>query len=637
MTQSVLQALYVHDAPTVAQLGGETAIYAERDVLASTSDVHRVAEALCSEWQSLDDRDSAAAFLVGAVDHVSPFAARDLFNVLLSAEDVLPAIAESFEAALRGLIRGMPLLRDFALEAWTRLALGKWASKPNQLRAALEESSEFDAVSAPLVRAVGAALAHWRDDSFRVALEKLAEHDDVDSDAAMELGFYSVGRALEIEDAADVHSQLLYARSWFSTARADEGRPDAVAFDEVLGGVLDQTAGNEIGNERLREITESVAEYLNGYIGAERGWRYARAQTTGAWSSLLAELHYAASDRWYDAEQTIGSLARTIAAETTMVLVVNTGESPGQPGVRALVESEVHRIARSNGEVVGHMRRWLETSTEEAEGPVRTAVERLLDELQSPPSKKAGRGSAPQLSAIRDHMNLTGDQAAVLEDAAAATPEIICLLETAAAYSRAPRYADEKVILDLLARCHEVLPGGIDDYRYELRQVLNALVQFGALRLNEEQKSQRAAPWFGQAAPWPHEHELADDLNTALRMSGLNSYVEVRNVGGGRVDILIPFDRCTFSIEVKRTDQNQSDADLVTSYGTQSLQYAATDVPVAFLAVADYWVRRTRIDLAGAFHVAAVRVDAESRVYALTTFRAQANVASPSSTSAHKI
>lgn len=638
MTQSIFDALYAHPAPTLAQLGGEDAIYAERDTLTGSSEVYRVAGALCSEWETLNDQESAAAFLVGAVGEVSPFGAKDLFNVLLDAEVVLPTIAESFETALRGLTGGMPLLRDFALEAWTRLAIGNWATKPNHLRVALEDSGEAEDVTPPLVRALGAALNHWRDDSLRNTLEKLSQHDDVDSDVAMELGLYSVGQAVQMDNADDVQNTLHYARTWFAAARSDEERLDAVAFDEALSGVMDQARGNEISEERFQAIRSSVHDYLNGYLGADHGWRFARAQTSLAWSDLLHELHYAASDRWYNPARTIESLARTLAAETTMVLVVSPEESPGQPGIRALVQPEVQRIGHSNSEVFGHIRRWLDTSFAETEATLRGAVETLLEELESPPPKKAARESLPQLNTIREHLNLTPDQTAALEDAVLTSPELITLLESATAYSRLPRYADEQLINRLLAECHATVPGGIRAYTSEVRMVVNALVQFGSLRLNEGQNGQRAAPWFaGNKKTWPLEHELADDLNTCLRMFGLNSFVEVPNVAGGRVDIAITFDRCTVYIEAKRTDEDQSNADLVASYGTQAAQYASTDIPVAFLAVADYWPRTTRLDLPAAFHVAPLQMDEHSRVYALTTLRAQANSATPSETSASRI
>lgn len=638
MTQSIADALSVYPNATLEQLGGEEAIYAQRDDLPDSASLCYVAGVLCSEWENLDDQSSATSFLVGAVAQVSPFGAKDLFDLLLDAELALPTIAEPFEAALRDLTSGVPLLRDFALEAWTRLAIGNWASKPNHLRVALEDCGEAEDITPPLVRALGAALNYWSDDSLRKTLEKLSTHEEVRGDAAMELGLYSIGRAVAMDNINDVQSALRYARTWFAAARDDEERPDAAAFDDVVAGVMDQALGKDISTERYQSILTSVHHYLDGYIGADYGWRFARAQTSLAWSDLLNELRYAASDRWYHPEHTIESLARTLAAETTMMLVVSPENSPGQPGIRALVQPAVQRIGHNNSEVFGHIRRWLGTSHSDDEAALRGAVEALLDELNNPPGKKAPRESVPHLSTIRAHLNLTEDQTAALENAALAAPELIPLLENATAYSHLPRYTDEQLINTLLAECDAIIPGGIQDYTYEVRQVVNALVQFGSLRLNEGQNGQRAAPWFlGKKKTLPHEHELADDLNTCLRMFGLNSFVEVPNISGGRVDIAVTFDRCTVFIEVKRTDEDQSNEDLVISYGTQAAQYASTDIPVAFLAVADYWHRTTRLDLPAAFHVAPLQVDERSRVYALTTFRAQANSGTPSETSASKI
>lgn len=633
MTVSVLDALdKLEGTPTVSALGGEEAIYASLDVLAGDSRVVEVTVALCNGWGMLDDRGTATSFLIRVVEEVTPLSARDLFDVLLNSEEVLPAISNPFEGALRKLAGGTGVVRDFALEAWTRLALGDWASKTHHLRAALQDGSEAEDASYPLVRAIGAALSRWHDDTLRDALKSLVSHEDLDSEAAMELGLYSVACAAARANVEEVREGLAEARRWFDMARHDEARSDAVAFDAVIGGVMDQTRGEILPADRYDAIRDSVYTYLDGFIGVAPGWRFPRANTTTAWMDLLSQLNQANTDRWYDPPRTIESLAVAMAAEKTMNLVVNPGGAASQIGVRALVQPQVESLARENGQVLSHLRRWLAKQNNAADDKVRGAVIELLAQLEALPPKAQGE-SRPDVDAIRERLHLTPDAARVMADAAEATPELLPLYEQLTWYTSPPRYAEQSLLDQILADCNQHAEGGIGPYRLELGLVLSKLVRFASFHLDAGQSGERAVPWFASGKPWPAEHQVADDLNGMLCMDGLSSIVERPNTAGGRLDIAVTFPRCRICIEVKRVTTTRANEQLVTSYGAQAVQYAATDVPVAFLVVADYARRATRLDLTGAFHVSPVRLQPESRQHALTTLRLQANVASPSSAS----
>lgn len=617
--------------PTVSALGGENAIYGSLDALAGDSRVVEVAVALCKEWERLHDRTKAKSFIIRIVEDVTPLSARDVFDVLLNSEDVLPEISHEFEGALSRLARGTGIIRDFALEAWTRLALGNWASKTLHLRAALQESSEAEDASYPLVRALGAAVALWQDDELHSALETLIRHEDLDSEVAMELGLFSVARAAARTEAGAVRAELEEARGWFDKASCDEARSDAVAFGAVIGGVLELTRGATLPLDRYEAICDCVYAYLDGFVGAAPGWRFPRATTTTAWMNLLSHLHRASTDRWYNPPQTIESLAVAMAAQKTMNLVVNSGIS-GQVGVRALVQPQVESLARENGQVLSHLRKWLTSQNDTADEELRDAVSDLLAQLEALPPK-AGSGSRPELDTIRERLNLSQDAARVMAEAAEATPELLPLYGQLTMYTSPPRYAEVELLDNVLTDCDRYAAGGIGPYQLELRLVLSKLIRFASFHLDAGQSGERAIPWFASVAPWPAEHQVADDLNAMLCMDGLNAIVERPNTAGGRLDIAVAFPRCRICIEVKRIVSPQTDEQLVSSYGSQAVQYAATDIPIAFLVVADYARRDTRLDLTGAFHVSPVRLQPESRQHALTSLRLQANVASPSTAS----
>lgn len=641
MKQTVFDFLdTLEGAPSVANLGGEHTIYASSDALAGDTRVVEVATALCAEWGDLQDQKSACALLISAASAIPALEVRALYDVLLAAETALPQIAPGLEGAFRARAAGRGFERDIALEGWTRLALGRWAKNTLQLRASLHEGSEAADATPPLVRALGAACSMWGDAELLGALTALTTHDDLDSDAAMELGFRKIASAAASTDVEAVRSTLDDALRWFDTAYHDNARPDAAAFKAVITGVTEQVAGHSISEERFDAISGAVYEYLDGYRGTQPDWRGARAGTTDAWLDLLAQLRVADADGWFDTETTVRALAHVFAAEQTMVLVVNPGmtEQASQLGVRELVWPRVEEIAQGNSSFITHMQRWLLVSAEPEGSDTRAAVESLLARLQERPPKKAGGESIRLPDVIRENLRLTDDAFSELEIAAASAPSLIPVFEQVAFRMGSLNIAENDLLTTLLAQCDEDAEGGIGTYRTELTTLLIDLIRYSSHHLNISQSPSRLPPWMAKGQPWPEEHQLADDLNVALLMAGRDAAVERPNVAGGRVDIAVTFPgRCTIYIEVKTIDQDRTDEQLVDDFGTQSVQYAATNIPVAILVVADYVPRKIRRDLTGTFRVTPVRLDPTSRQHALVGVRLQANVEPPSATSAKRI
>lgn len=640
MTETVFDFLdALEGAPSVAGLGGEGTIYASSDALVHDTRVIEVAIALCAEWGHLTDQAAAGALLIGAAGAIPVFGASDLYDVLLGAEAALPQLAPGLESAFKTRAAGYGFERDTALEGWTRLALGHWAKNTLQLRGQLQVGSEAADATAPLVRALGAACAMWEDAELLDALTALTTHHELDSDAAIELGFQKIAAAAASTDLETARVDLDDALHWFDTAYSDDARPDAAAFRAVIAGVTEQVSGHAIPDGRYDAIACAVYDYLDGYRGVDRGWRGARAGTTSAWLDLLTQLRVASTDAWFDTGTTLRALVNAFAAEQTMVLVVNPGMAgaSSQIGVRELVWPHVGEIARGNASFVAHAQRWLRVSAEPANSVTRDAVESLLARLQESPPKKAVSESVHLSDAIRENLHLTGDAFSKLEEAAAAAPSVVPIIEQIARQAGSLNISQNDLLNSLLGRCQEHAEGGIVAYRAELTTLLTDIVRYTSHHLNISQSPSRLPPWMAKGQPWPEEHELADDLNVALIMAGRDAAVEVSNVSGGRVDIAVTFPRCTIYIEVKTVDQDRTDEQLVSDFGAQAVQYAATNIPVALLVVADYVPRARRRDLVSAVRVAPVQLDPTSRQHALVTVRMQANVEPPSASSKTKI
>jgi hypothetical protein len=641
VTQTVFDLLdSLHGTPSVASLGGEQTIYASAEELARDTRVVEVAVALCADWANLKDHVAAEALLIDAANAIPVLGARDLYDVLLGAEAALPQIASGLEGAFKARATTQGYERDTALEGWTRLALGRWTKNTLQLRGMLHEGSEAADVTGPLVRALGAACSMWDDFELVDALTALATHDSLDADAAMELGFQKVASAAACTELGAVREGLGEALHWFDVACFDDARPDASAFRAVVRGVVEHVSGHAIPEDRFDAIAVAVYEYLDGYRGVQQNWRSARAGTTSAWLDLLSQLRLAETDRWFDTATTLRALAHAFAAEQTMVLVVNPGliEAAPQLGVRELVWPRIEELARGNASVVTHIQRWLAMSLEPADSATRTAVEALLARLKEVPRKKVDSESIRLPDAIRENLHLTNAAVSELERAMASEPNLIPVFEQIALQAPLLNIAEEDLLSSLLAQCDEHAEGGTGSFRTELTVLLTNVIRYTSTNLNISQSPSRLPPWMVRSQPWPAEHELADDLNTALVMAGRESVVEQPNVAGGRVDIAVTFrGRCTVFIEVKTVDQDRADDELVEDFGTQAVQYAATNIPIALLVVADYVPRIIRRDLQAAFHVTPVKLDSTSRKHALILVRLQANVASPSATSAKRI
>lgn len=108
------------------------------------------------------------------------------------------------------------------------------------------------------------------------------------------------------------------------------------------------------------------------------------------------------------------------------------------------------------------------------------------------------------------------------------------------------------------------------------------MIRFLHVRQNDEPSH---APYLFDATA--QEKELEADLMhwfVAYGLYGLN--VQSRNIGGGRIDIVLTFSGFRFVLELKRDDTDTSPAGL-RKYLGQASTYQVTDVPLGMLIVLD--------------------------------------------------
>lgn len=639
-----LDHLTADEVPSIADLGGETEVFAVGQALIDDPRLPVVVQTVCNEWSRLADREAATRFIVDSVTTKNLFALQELLEIVLSSVDVVPAIANPLQLGLKARA-GTSVAGQIVLEAWTRLALGDWSGRTLDLRAQLTEvsSTVADDATQHLTRSLGAALSRWEESELEDALVDLTENYAVRGDAAFELGLNSLRKSAMAGDAVVAGDRLADAVKWLEIANEDD-RSDASAFLCVARQVLDFHHGRPITQTGIDAAADAVFTYLDGYRGLGRHWREPQADSSLAWLTLVTRLRNASGvdepARWLHASDLIDGLAAAYVSHRTLALVIKPDALAGsvarastdQPGILALMAPRISRSLVSRAAAAELLDVWLaEHEDQPFTGEVEAiqVVRKQLYETGVPrPKDDSGSGATDVLSRIwprgQDTILPTGSTETLPAELASEFALVSELHQSS--------YAQERLVERITSEVDHVM-GGPQPYNTELRAALTMVVRFIAFHLDEAQNQKRTTPWLRSDAPWPEEHEIADDLNRALRLVGFNSWVEVPNVAGGRVDIIIQFQRCRLIIEAKRIARSLGNDKIVEKYGDQAVQYAATDIPVAMLLVADYSRRSTRIDLDGCFWTTSHQVTTGSRTAALIGVRAQANVAPPSASS----
>jgi hypothetical protein len=143
-----------------------------------------------------------------------------------------------------------------------------------------------------------------------------------------------------------------------------------------------------------------------------------------------------------------------------------------------------------------------------------------------------------------------------------------------------------------------------EDYQGQVRHAFRRLVLLTLRFARDRQDRQRSSgdrkqhylfAWGAQGAP-PHEKELGFDYRDFLVGSELSRAVhaEVRDVAGGRADVVTDFYQFRFVVELKRELDDASRTNLKTFLGQTGL-YSGTDVHLGLLLVLDLTDKSTGV------------------------------------------
>ena len=653
--------------PDLEALGGEDLILAERNEILTDPRNAIVLAALCNQWDDLGRREEAVAYAVDSVRASDLMTLVDVLDVILDSPRTLYDVATPLAAVLSELSHDPSVLGGVASEGWTRLALGNWCSSL-QLRAHLVSRAQSVGVGGDsifLVRAIGAALERWGDQELLTALTGLASHDDIDDDVAYEIGMHNLNKALSTTSRATAVKGLHEALRWLRQAAATDDRPDALTFSVAVEQVVRFVAGERITTEAVDAVSDAVLSYLRGYRNEARHWRQPRADAAACWADLTRALHEVAElqqPAWWDPGKLLTATARVLDAHRSLVLlgdpdipaqadapagayadnaVVAATEAGAsrQSGLELLLRPPVQAALGSREENLALIDRWL--AQVEVEGArdrsAVAAVREVREALQGQVSPDP-KGLQPSVPALSRMLGLDTESLAKLNPLVD-HPEVLELLEARAVLVEAqpgPTVAENVALSKLLSALRKVPGYGVVSpwVDWMVRQLLRFVMHY----IDKQSGGKRAEPWqnsFTSHSDAPTEDKLADSLARWLNATtGVRAQVEVSDIGGGRVDIVVFFEVLRLVVEVKRDFEEKSQDGLVAAYGTQAVQYASADVPFAFLAVLDLARRDVRADVQSCLWVRHLTLpESASRIYGLTAARVQANVASPSASS----
>lgn len=638
---------------TLAELGGIEVLRREAPYLVRSPMLPELARSLVqavTEGNASDSDDCSgnAAPDVGAVidllleglrDTTSLLAFDETLEVLLASGEVLGRHAEALNRVC--LVRTddrreQPALAGTALEGALRMALGGWVPEYDVLGVLVRiDGPQSHLFARRALRCLGVAYEQWRDRRLAQAMMYVAGldstvpeefTDDValaEADAAFELGQVSLLDALSSPNFTHASEHLETAHRRFTVARADEDRVDArimaSAVEMLTTQLLAARDGDALGGiqvaERLTqlagELAVAVREHTLGYAGLGH-WHGARLDAEVAWASLARDVAATADaltqTSWYAAARTLERvLAAYQATRCAQVLVKDEDVA----GLRALLAPRITAGIAANAALLTHLDdhvraleacRTVERETGDLSESLAAEIDaarKLLDSASAQfgqtgggPPKRPGAVRAarhdylPRLNALLPDGDILVRLVADAPDAVRAIEEALTDAEDIAST------ADSLVVSEVFAECRRQL-GDCPDYRDDVREAVDELLlhllRFAHSRA-QRSRSRRGAGYLFR--PDALEKDLADDLDEFLAASdlGYRVHTEVRDIGGGRVDVAAFYERFTLVCELKRENADVS-VDGQRRHLLQAAAYQDSDVAVGFLLVLDQRAR----------------------------------------------
>ncbi|TDC57832.1 hypothetical protein E1281_03360 [Actinomadura sp. KC345] len=598
-----LEMLLAQDGapPTLANLGGEDVFWQQSDTLITSKLWFRAAEALLAEWDTLDQPERAAAFITNALSTTSsPAAADDVLDQLVEHPGYLRQAANQLNdlSLARSRRYATPLDAELAgifLEAALRLALAGTTSRYGLLDRLVDSSVSAapHVYARRVVRALGTAYEHWRDQDLLVALGRFTG-TYAHGDAAYELAMCHLADAFNAADRPALLDSFTTARELLQEAvRAEEDRPDAVAYLAALDAVLAFDSGHtetlESATQRLRR---SITEHSMWLTGSRTHWRAGRYDTEAAWYNLSADLDHAHTHLGQPLTNWSARTIQHVLAVYTAHRSVRIQPVDAARGLQILLAPPIEDAFASREGLRLHLRGILadapaDWDVDAAEQLLHAINERLAagdPQLAPGGLGKAPQAAYPQLAAALGSQALAGLPAPMLQALQDGISD-----GDAALTMRMP-IAQQDIFNDALVALNHSPDFRHPVVRKHFVRLITQTIRFLHNRTNRGRAhhSPRFAYLFAPEPgdKLPLENTIQEDFQDYLDGNLEDVDIEKVDRSGGRADLEVTFPGFAIIIECKRTKGKTTHRGLRRYLG-QTVAYQASGVALGMLVVLD--------------------------------------------------
>lgn len=366
------EALHAGRRPTLREVGGIEAVFAELDELVRSEHAAELVELV------IDDAPQQAGQVVAAsvATNDNPLILARIFDGLIAAEHLADEITSELADPVRTRIADRSDRRSahraaVVLDGAVRLALMTRLSRHVVLaELTAVRVDEADLFSVTAARAAGRCHDHWPDPELRAALERLL-NSVPDGEAAFELGISELALAFGADDEPAVLAAMDRARALFATAMdAEEDRLDASAFASVIDALMAfaSQGSPQLVAEAADAVTAAVDAHELWLDGMHVPWPAPRALALAEWSHLAGLLRRAAreleADSWLRPVEVLPDILRVYRATRSLPLARHGLDATGVESV--LMPRIEARFIESSG-LRAHVADWLDELSEDHE------------------------------------------------------------------------------------------------------------------------------------------------------------------------------------------------------------------------------------------------------------------------------
>lgn len=578
-----------------------------------------------------DNEDAVPAFravvdTVFATTHALSFA--DCIEALVSSPAVVSQADYLHDAALD--LVGVVAVDDapdehqtyraaYALEAATRLAVGGLVSE-FALHAQLDKFRRpvGARLGVAVVRSVGAAIDQWAQAApLEAAVRAVAgitsavgapvagaDEAAIESDATWTLANVALVTALRARTPEELAGHLDRAIAYADTASTTYDRDDAAVLAPVLKAVralitqdgpsLASFAQAEFTTAAVERVVSSLDSFTLTVSGLDHWVTTAKARSLTAWVNLLTGLRMAADAfskaAFYDPASTVANLLDVYKVTRSVAVVSHDDDLGGvlelvQPVIESGFASKEAFVSQLADHVDDLNNRLAARGHDDALVARRDTAVTVLDAARdiirkgADPGKEPGGGGPGQLLAPLEPIFAgtphAGSVAALGEPVQQAIVDALANQKAVTRPSIVALAVRQGIVSKLVQS-----PDYTGDVTVAVDTVLDLLLAFVRDRSSAEPGRK---PYLFN--PRALEGDLQNDLYEFLIATpqiGSAAELEVKNVGGGRVDIRIPFDGFNLVLELK-LDGTQTPMTDKTAYLKQAASYQANDVRIGFV------------------------------------------------------